>query len=57
MYEAFSFTDGGDSFGVGHTCHQFFIDLEEINKTFKRVMCMVSEHPETCYKTKHRIRD
>lgn len=21
MYQAFSFTDGGNSFGVGHSCH------------------------------------
>lgn len=21
MHQAFSFTDSGDSFGVGHTCH------------------------------------
>lgn len=29
MHQAFSFTDGGDSFGMGHTCHQLFIHLQD----------------------------
>lgn len=28
MYQAFSFTDGGNSFGVGHSRHYFVIYLQ-----------------------------
>lgn len=37
MHRAFSFTDGGDGFGVGHAGHEFLIHLQETSQRLTHV--------------------